>query len=628
MAYRRRRGRARSRVAPALFAAATALLACATPRAAEPLDAREVAAYFDAAIPVERLEHELAGVVVSVVHDGEVIFQKGYGYADLEHRVRANPETSLFRIASITKTFVWTAVMQLVEEGELDLDADIETYLDFEVPDTFPEPIALRHLLTHTPGFEESGTGRFARTADDLTPLGEYLAANMPARVRPPGTFSSYSNYGSALAGYIVQRVSGMPWEQYFETRIFQPLAMTSTTAQQPMPKELEARRAIGYVFQDGRYQPRPFLFAREAPAGVMSTTAADMARYMMAHLDFGRLGEVQILREDTARRMQSELFRHDPDVLPFLHGFYRRDRNGITIFGHGGDVNQFHSELALFPEQKLGVFVSFNSDPAATARSNVVTGFVDRFFPADLPTDVTGTPLPSLADYAGEFVGMRRNHSTFERIAILVAALHVSATDDAQLRMSASNGTSRWIPLAPDHFRALYGQTRLVFGRDDAGNVVHAFISTNPTTALEKVRWYESPRLHKRLFGIVGAIALIAALGYGWRTLRRATPQARLPLWQVVMGFVLGVLVLVQLGGLAYGLSGDTEEFAYGIPPFIEVLLRLAQVAAIVALVVAACAVTNLWRRNGAVWARARYATLAAAGLVFAWQLWFWNLV
>ena len=144
-------------------------------------------------------------MVVSVVYKGEVIFKKRYGFSDLENRIPADPDKHLFRIASISKTFPWTAVMQLVEQGKLDLNEDIQTYLDFVIPKTYDEPILLKHLLTHTPGFEDHTTGS-TREFGDLLSLREFLANHVAARVKKPGTYMAYSNYGSSVTGYIVKR--------------------------------------------------------------------------------------------------------------------------------------------------------------------------------------------------------------------------------------------------------------------------------------------------------------------------------------------------------------------------------------------------------------------------------------
>ena len=451
-------------------------LALATPvPALAALDASEVEQFFDAAFEVQRQQHQLAGAIVAVVQDGEVLFKQGYGYADIASRDPANADQSLFRIASITKTFVWTAVMQLVERGQLDLDADVNAYLDFAIPDTYEVPITLKHLMTHTPGFEESGTGGFRENVEDIVPLGAYLASHTPARVRPPGEYVSYSNYGTALAGYIVGRVSGMPWEQYIESNILDPLAMSNTNIRTPVRIDLEPKLATGYTYSAGDFVAQPYWHEMEAPAGIISTTADDMTRFMLAHLQNGTHNGATILRPDTVQRMRSVLHRHHAMAAPMLHGFFQTERNGIIRFGHGGDVNQFHSQMQLVPEQQLGIFVSFNSDPGSAARSGLVNAFFNRFFPVPRPTPIEASAAlaEKLDEYTGSYTTLRRNHSTFEKMALLVGGLTISAVD-GELLLGSQGGVSRWIPVDKDVFRAKYGHNHLIARRDASGEVTH----------------------------------------------------------------------------------------------------------------------------------------------------------
>src|SRR2546425_9514377 len=195
--------------------------------------------FLDALIPSQLQNRDIAGAVVSVVKDGQVLFAKGYGYADVEAKRPVLPDQTLFRPGSISKLFTATAVMQLVEQGKLDLDRDVNDYLDFPIPKTYEEPITLRQLLTHTSGFEETLKNLFVAHESDMKPLRTYLVNQMPARIFPPGKVPSYSNYGFTLAGYIVERVSGERFERYLENHILKPLRMTNSTFDQPLPPAL-----------------------------------------------------------------------------------------------------------------------------------------------------------------------------------------------------------------------------------------------------------------------------------------------------------------------------------------------------------------------------------------------------
>lgn len=279
-------------------------------------DQAELEAFLDGVMTAHLRDKHVAGATVSVVKDGALFFAKGYGYADVDQRKPVDPVGTMFRIGSVSKLFTWTAVMQLAEQGKLDLNADVNTYLDFKIPATYPEPITLTHILSHTPGLEEDGRDLFTEDSSHMVPMGRWLATHMPGRVRPPGTFSSYSNWATAVAGYIVGRVSGMSWDEYIEQHILGPLGMTQTTGRQPLPARFQADMSQGYSWTGGRFVPKKWeIITGAAPAGSVSASATDMAKFMLAHLGNGQLGDQRILADSTARLMHSRLFGHDPRI-------------------------------------------------------------------------------------------------------------------------------------------------------------------------------------------------------------------------------------------------------------------------------------------------------------------------
>ncbi|MBO0722048.1 MAG: beta-lactamase family protein, partial [Blastocatellia bacterium] len=250
------------------------------------LTTEDVTVFFDALLPLLIRRDEIAGAVVAVVKDGRVLFAKGYGYADVAARRPVSADATLFRVASISKLFTWTAVMQLVEQGKLDLDRDVNLYLDFQIPATYPQAITLRHLMTHTPGFQMASPDHSRWPGTDLLPLKEYLLKYLPPRIFPPGSTPAYSNYGAALAGYIVQRVSGQPFEEYVAEHIFRPLGMAHSTFVQPLPNALKPMMSQGYGLASE--SAGQFFLVPGSPAGSLYTTATDMARFMLAHLKDG----------------------------------------------------------------------------------------------------------------------------------------------------------------------------------------------------------------------------------------------------------------------------------------------------------------------------------------------------
>ena len=611
-----------------LLAVGLALCLAADARAAAPLDAEHIGAFFDIAMTAEMRDHRVVGGVLAVVKDGDVLLTRGYGWANLERREHADPRRSLFRIGSISKPFVWTAVMQLVEQGRLDLDADVNTYLDtFRIPDTFDEPVRMRHLLSHTAGFEDRAIGTSAISLSRRKPLAQYLEEQMPARVRPPGTQVAYSNWGTSLAAYIVARISGEQWSDYVDRHILMPLHMRSTnTHTEPRP-ELAERLATSYSWQRGELQPREYDYLNDEPAGAISTTADDMTRFMLAHLGLGAWRGNRILSEATARRMRTPLFAPHPGIAPMLHGFYRSDRNGQLIFGHGGDANQFHSQLAFFPEHDLGVFVSFNADSADPVRTHLMQAFADHFFPvAHLPPPPPPADRP-LDDYTGEYLPLRSNHSTIERLGTLVTGIRITAEDGELLLHTGT--TSRWRPetaTANDRFVARYDERLMVFERQD-GRVTHLLIDT-PLNTFRRVDGLQAPGVQRRLLAAMAVLALATVLGYGWRGLQRAVPQARLPLHHVLLAWLHAVLLLGLYGYLAWVLGGNVEAFVFGVPPMAHLALLLHAGNALLGVLVVFAAISQWRGGRGAATARLRYSLFALAALANLWFAWYFNIL
>src|SRR6058998_3581534 len=305
--------------------------------------------FLEGLIPSQLRNRNIAGAVVSVVKDGQVLFQKGYGYADVEEKKPVLPDQTLFRPGSISKLFTATAVMQLVEQGKLDLDRDVDDYLDFPIPKTYPEPITLRQLLTHTGGFEETLKNLFVAHESDIKPLRTYLVNQMPARIFPPGKVPSYSNYGFTLAGYIVEHASGEKFERYVDNHILKPLRMTNSTFDQPLPPQLAPQMSKGYL--NASKKPHDFEFVQAAPAGALSTTATDMTRFMLAFLQDGSVDGVAILKPETVQQMETRQFELNPMICGLGITFMEYWSDPVRVIAHGGDTLWFHSDMILVPE-------------------------------------------------------------------------------------------------------------------------------------------------------------------------------------------------------------------------------------------------------------------------------------
>lgn len=409
--------------------------------------------FIDGVLAQQVANREVAGAVVAVVSGGELFFSRGYGFADVDRAIPADPARTLFRPGSTSKLFTWTALMQLVEQGRVDLDAEIDRYLDFPIPATQSNPILVRHLLDHSPGFEDRG-GIRVEDPSQLEPLGQWLAANIPTRVREPGVEISYSNYATALAGYIVERVSGEPFPDYVERHIFAPLGMEDTTFREPLPAEFAANMASGYDLVDGRFVARPFeLYGNIMPAGSASSTAEDMARFMIAHLQQGRLGDRRILKPETVRLMHSNLSANAPSLPGFAHGFYVVRESGPRLIGHGGNTAYFHSMLLLAPEADIGIFVSYTGgDAASQARTELIEAVTGRLFPEAPAPGWAGTRSePPVGSY-------RTNRRTYSIPADPKHDIKVSAAEGGGLVIEAAGQKTHWRQIGPATYQRVTG--------------------------------------------------------------------------------------------------------------------------------------------------------------------------
>src|SRR5262245_54991800 len=223
------------------------LKAGAIPSGIHELTTLDVEAFLDGVVPLQLAREDIAGATISIVKDGKILFAKGYGYADYEKKKPVSPQETLFRPGSVSKLFTWTAVMQLVEQGKLNLDEDVNKYLDFTIPAYQGKPVTLRNIMTHTAGTEEVIRGLIANDERQLVPLDATLKHWIPERIYAPGSTPAYSNYATAVAGYIVQRVSGQAFDEYIEQHIFAPLGMEHSSFRQPLQKSLMPLVSKGY---------------------------------------------------------------------------------------------------------------------------------------------------------------------------------------------------------------------------------------------------------------------------------------------------------------------------------------------------------------------------------------------
>ncbi|MBN1451655.1 MAG: serine hydrolase, partial [Anaerolineales bacterium] len=430
---------------------------------------------------------EVPGMAFVMVKDGAVFFSKGYGYADLENRVPFDPEQTIVRAGSIVKTITALALLQLSEQGKIDLDADVNQYLThFQIPDTFNEPITARQLLHYTAGLDSRFIGIRAKNADEVLPLAEYLARRLPTRTRPPGEIRAYNDHEIALAGLLVEEVSGMPYDQYVQEHVFKPLGMESTSIYLP---ERDARHvAFGY----GSNGPYPLNYYNlNAAAGVgFNTNTVDMARYMLMHLDGGKVDDVQVFSEDLIEEFHTTRFTHHPKLPGIAYAFDEIFWGSRRMLAKSGGAPGFQNRMLLLLDEGVGLYFVYNRDSTVRLAGMLEQAFLERFYPASMPkveTEIQATDPQEMARYAGYYISMNDYSSMgIEKVQMLMGQERITFDERGRLRYAGG----KLLRMDRDLFQWSDGGGYVAFGEDENGRVNYLFVQRS---ALIRVPWIET---------------------------------------------------------------------------------------------------------------------------------------
>ncbi|MEM7583992.1 MAG: serine hydrolase [Acidobacteriota bacterium] len=414
-------------------------------------------------------ERHIAGAAIAIVHNGRLIYDQGFGHQEVYHQRPVDARRTIFRIGSISKVMTGVAVMQLVDRGLIDLDADVNIYLtDLKVPETFDEPVRVRHLLTHTAGFDQIGLGRHVARPEDVVSLREFLDGNL-IRLRPPGELSCYDTYAITLAGYLVEVVSGLSYEQYLIQNLFRPLEMYRSGIAIPKPLAVDA--AVGYIF-NGSWNPMPWEHMNTGPASTVNSTAVDMANFAVMMLQGGSFKGQQILSPESARAMLTRQYTNHPDHPGYGLTFFEDPSHGVDAFGHGGSMEGFGAYLYLAPELDLGVYFAHNQESGA-----LPDAALSRLMAALLPEHETGPKLRPRVSEAIDFTrfaGTYANnifHHTDPTTGWVPRPREIQATEDGLLYRDQPV-----VPVGPLQFQREDGLL-LTFREDAKGEITHFFI-------------------------------------------------------------------------------------------------------------------------------------------------------
>jgi CubicO group peptidase (beta-lactamase class C family) len=619
---------------------APAAVPAPVPAGGATLNAADLTAWLDGLVPYALGTGDIGGGVIVVVKDGQILAQRGYGFADVDKRTPVDPARTLFRPGSVSKLFTWTAVMQQVEQGRLDLDADINKYLDFRIPPREGKPITLRNIMTHTAGFEESLKNLIGTDENPPPPYEELVKRWVPERVFAPGTTPAYSNYATSLAAYIVQRVTKEPFDQYIERHIFAPLGMANSTFRQPLPERLKPMMATGYQVASG--EPVGFEYVGPRPAGSLSSTGTDMARFMIAHLNNG----APLLRPETARMMHTTAHPGVGPLNRMMLGFYETSVNGHRGIGHGGDTVGFHSDLQLFLDDKVGIFVSFNArgrqNAVGSLRAALVDQFADRYFPA--PADTRRVDAKTAAEHArlmaGSWFASRGAFSSPMNVLQLLGQTKVGVDGKGRLIAPIYPGLNgqprRWVEVEPFVWQDLDSHERLAATVVDGRPVRISQDTLAPFTVYDRVPWHRDSAW--LLPALMASMAILALTAIFWpvRALVRRRYGAKLELekrellaFRLSRGFAL--FILLVLVGWAIGITimfGDLGNLHPSFDPLLWILEILGFLAFLGGLAVFLWDAWLVWRGKRGWKPKVWTLALVFAGVIVVWVGFAFNLL
>ncbi len=595
----------------------------------------ELEAFIDGVMRTGMIDDHIAGATVSVVQDGAVIFKKGYGFASYKPVRRVNPDTTLFRIGSITKTFTWILIMKAVEEGKIDLDAPVNNYLppDLKIPSQgFKHEIRVRDLMTHSPGFEDRALGViFARDPAQIRPLDRWLHETRPNRVREPGLISSYSNYGAALAGAAVAHVEGAPWQDLVEQRIFAPLGLKNISDREPYParadlpapmsKALAKDVSLPFRFNAGGFKPHKFEYITQvAPAGVISASAGDMARYMLMLLGDGTYDGATVFGPVAAKAFRTPMTTLPPEVGNWDAGFMATlMRGGFHVYGHGGDTLAFHSEMTLVPKLRLGIFVSTNTEGGNKLAGPVAPLVIEHFYLPPPEAPLTGTlKLAGALPYVGQYTLTRRPYSGLDGFVQSLQGIGF-AYADGYLITSAGGEVRRLVPTdKPGIFKSDTGTGELMFELKKG----HAPRFISMAVAGDRA----GPARQTSTLGLVTLLALLTAVavlvGFFVR-LGRGMPRTHLQGIAGIVQIASAVLFLIGAAGFVFlqiQAARDQTNIVYTWPTISVLVGSWACLAASLLVLAQIGLLTPVWLgKDGEGWSIWRKARFSATVLVFA---------
>ncbi|MBT8288588.1 MAG: beta-lactamase family protein [Bacteroidia bacterium] len=554
----------------------------------------QLQSYIDSLAHAGMEKYHIPGAIVTIVTDSSHVFNKGYGYADYKAKIPVDKDKSIFRIASITKTFTALAVMQLVEEGKLNLQADIRNYLPDDDFDFLSEsPITLHHLLTHTAGFDLTDTGDAALVPEKIIPLEEMARRHMPDRIYEPGDVHSYSNFGYTLIGYIIQEVSGIPYEEYIQTKIFKPLKMNHSGIKQPLPEPIKPNLVKSYVWEDEQVELTRD-FTNTLPGGGVIASAKDMSHYMLMHLNGGSFKETELLSSEFHEMLTSQHYGSKDTRYGICYAFFENRWTGRRSIEHSGGQLGFVSLMVLIPETGTGIFIAQNNrKDAGGFRYDMTRAILDTlvgFKENNFDSIVSPKNISAIAkNYTGVYKQMNYPKNTFERISRLFGMFSTEYKIEYDGAGSLTTYGDSYVHMGDHIFRLNKPNTDYTFEfvMDESGQGERLRIGTS---SYKRINWFQKKRVQQGFFipslFLLLIFVLSGPIGRLIRKLRKKEPglvkEKGLRKW--LYGTAL-ILVLGALGLAVHFIIFRDQLSDYGVPLSLKFVFLLCSFGFLLAL-------------------------------------------
>ncbi|WP_053948066.1 serine hydrolase domain-containing protein [Halolamina sediminis] len=599
----------------------------------------EIEATLDDLVAASLDEHDVPGATVAVV-DGDSTLTKGYGVADREQGGEIDPAETAFRLGSVSKSVTATALMDAIQRGEIDPDEPVSEYVDGPLA---PErPVTLAELITHRGGFEASNRGMWYPDVGSLRPLATLLETEPQKQVREPGTVGAYSNFGYALAGQVLASTAGEPFHRAIDDALLGPTGMSGSSFEQPLPDSLAGSHATGHG-GTGPYRDGEFPLVGLRPAGSLSATADDVARFLELHLNGGAVGGEQVLEPGTIDAMHDQWATHHEQLAGMGFGLFEEFHGDVRTLWHNGATLSFYSHLVLVPEYDFGLFVGLNAANGSAA-ADVVDGVLEELLPDTEPRSLSPDGQPTRADeLTGTYRALQQSHTWHDRTTSVLNAptLRVRVADDGALVTERGDSTNRWVEIEPLVFQHESDGRRIAFG-EDGGTIQYLFTGGSPT-AFGRVEGVDRLQLH----GILALLTMFGALSSvgGWpagalyRRLRaeRAGEVGDVS-WETLLGSRMNRAKLVAAGGFLATLGGLALVIVHlGVTPYRvlsdpPVTFRALFAGPMLGLAGAVGSLGyagRLWLAgDGSRLARIHYTLVAASLAGLCWLLRYWNLL